>query len=361
MLPKNYLESRDQFIDIASRLRVAVRSIPYQVDEQNEHGLTVDTAYLGDPDASALIVIASGTHGVEGYAGAACQLHFMKNHGGFTSQSDIGFLLVHAVNPWGYHFDRRVTHEGVDLNRNFIQDFPSASTRSKYDAFHASLVTRFQPLPAGWWNELRLFSSAISKGKRRELQAAITEGQYQYPDGLFYGGQAQTQARMIWESIITAHCDRRSCVALLDIHTGLGKRGTAELISYLPDHSKNFQEMSLWFQGDLRSMQGGESVTSPVIGTLTEGFDRIAKKNSYAIGLEFGTCAPVRILNALRLDAWAHKQSGTNAKALRDAARRKMKQAFFPDYPEWHSQITAHFDKRMAQLIAGLSSFAAAC
>lgn len=358
MLPTNYLDSRAQFIDSARRLRATVKSIPYQIDGQDELGLTVDTAYLGNPDAPILIIIASGTHGVEGYAGAACQLHFMKHHDRFTNQSEIGYLLVHAVNPWGYHFDRRVTHEGIDLNRNFIHDFPSASAHCKYGAFHASLVARFQPLPAGWWNELRLFSSAISKKRRRELQAAITEGQYQYPDGLFYGGRAATQARTTWESIIAAHCNRRSCVALLDIHTGLGKRGSAELISYLPEPSQRFQEMSPWFQGDLRSMQGGESVTSPVIGTLTEGFDRIVKKPSYAIGLEFGTCAPLRILNALRHDAWAHKQSGTGAETLRDRARKKMKRAFRLDDPQWHSQITGHFDERMRQLVAGVSRFA---
>jgi hypothetical protein len=356
MLPKKYLDSRARFRELANRLHAVVDSIPYPVDERPDPGLTVDTAYLGNRHAPVLVVIGSGTHGVEGYAGAACQLHFMQNFSRYADRNDIAFLLVHAINPWGYHHDRRVTHENVDLNRNFIADFPAAAAQCDYSAFHAPLVANFKPLPAGWWNELRLLSAAISKKKRQELQAAITAGQYRHADGLFYGGTSVVQARRIWENIIEAQLGNRSCIALLDIHTGLGKPGTAELISYLPAESKRFQEMQRWFNGTLRSMQSGESVTSPVSGTLTEGFDRTAAMRSYAIGLEFGTCSPLRILYALRYDAWAARQSGGDAATLRERARRKMKQAFCLDYPDWHAQLTARFDEAMAMLVAGLSS-----
>lgn len=354
MLPTGYLDSRNQFIELARRSHAVIDSIPYPDNEHPDLGLTVDTAYLGKPHVPVLVVIGSATHGVEGYAGAACQLHFMKNFSRYANRSDIGFLLVHAINPWGYYHDRRVTHESVDLNRNFMADFSSASAHCEYSSFHAPLVVDFKPLPMGWWNEIRLLSSAISKKRRRKLQAAVTAGQYQYPDGLFYGGTAATQARMIWENILESHFRDRSCVALLDIHTGLGKPGTAELISYLPEKSKDFQEMARWFNGTLRSMQGGDSVTSPVSGTLTEGFDRIASMRSYAIGLEFGTCSPLRILNAMRYDTWAHQQSSSDAR-LRERARQKMKHAFCLDHPEWLSQITARFDAAMALLVEGVS------
>jgi hypothetical protein len=358
MLPSGYLDSRSQFIDLARRLHAHIESVPCPDNDRSSLELTVDTAYLGDPYAPVLVVIASGTHGVEGYAGAACQLHFMKNFSRYADRSDIGFLLAHAVNPWGYYHNRRVTHEGVDLNRNFVIDFTSVPAHCGYSSFHAPLVADYKPLPAGWWNEVRLLSSAISKKKRQELQAAITAGQYQYPDGLFYGGAAATQARRIWEGVLDAHFAHRSCVALLDVHTGLGKPGTAELISYLPEDSQDFQKMARWFNGTLCSMQSGSSVTSPVSGTLTEGFDRTASMQSYAIGLEFGTCSPIRILNTLRYDTWAHQQSGSDASQLRERARHKMKRAFCLDHPEWHSQITARFEETMDQLVAGVSRYA---
>lgn len=356
MLPIGYLDSRARFLAHARRLNAVVDSIPYPVDEQPDPGLTIDTAYLGNANAPVLVVIGSGTHGVEGYAGAACQLHFMQNFSRYADRNDIAFLLVHAINPWGYYHDRRVTHENVDLNRNFIADFSAAAAHCEYSAFHAPLVTNYKPFPAGWWNELRLLSSAISKKKRRQLQAAITAGQYRHADGLFYGGTAVVQARRIWEGILDAHFANRACVALLDIHAGLGKPGTAELISYLPEESADFQEMQRWFNGALRSMQSGASVTGPVSGTLTEGFDRTAAMRSYAIGLEFGTCSPLRILYALRHDAWAARQSGRKAGLLRERARRKMKQAFCLDHPQWHAQVTARFDETMELLVAGLSS-----
>jgi hypothetical protein len=51
----------------------------------------------------------------------------------------------------------------------------------------------------------------------------------------------------------------------------LGKAGCGELISYLDEASPDFQEMSSWFGGDIKSMQSGQSVTAPVEGTLTAG------------------------------------------------------------------------------------------
>jgi hypothetical protein len=187
------------------------------------------------------------------------------------------------------------------------------------------------------------------------MQAAITGGQYSHPEGLFYGGRAPTQSRLAWEDIIARYADNRARAILIDIHTGLGEPGNGELISYLHEASSGFRKMSSWFGGEVKSMQSGQSVTAPVEGTLTAGFDRLVPCESYAIGLEFGTRPPLSVLNAMRFDQWYHNNAATLSVKYKERARRKMKDAFSIDGPEWHDRITKRFDEVIGQLIEGLN------
>jgi hypothetical protein len=355
MLPSGYIESRDRFNELARGLGTEPRSFIHEPETNDEVRLSTDVAYLGPADARILVVISSGTHGVEGYGGAACQFRFMQTWRQRFARSDIAYLLVHAVNPWGYFHDRRVTREGVDLNRNFV-DFPIRSQPpSGYRAFHDLLVTDFRPMPAGLWNELKLYACAATASRRKAMQAAITAGQYELQAGLFFGGFAPTRSRIVWEQIIEAYAGERERAILLDLHTGLGKRGTGELISYLPSSSADFRRMSGWFRGGLKSMANGNSVSAALEGTMTAGFDRSVAGESYAIGLEFGTQSQIAVLNAVRADQWYRNNAARLSQKDREWVRRKMKDAFCISDPRWHPQVTARFDQVMEQLVGAIA------
>jgi hypothetical protein len=53
-------------------------------------------------------------------------------------------LYVHGLNPWGFSWWRRTTHENVDLNRNFRDFSVEAPRNAAYDEI-ASLI-----VPATW-------------------------------------------------------------------------------------------------------------------------------------------------------------------------------------------------------------------
>jgi hypothetical protein len=358
MLPSDYLESRQRFLMLAESLGATTRAFPHEGEEEGGVRLSTDIACLGSPEARTLVIIASGTHGVEGYAGAACQHHFMQTwphevelRGG--ANESIAWLLVHAVNPWGYFHDRRVTPEGVDLNRNFV-DFPlPAPARSAYAAYHDLLVSDYRPPPAGLWNELRLLSHGLTRKRRHELQAAITFGQYDMPEGLFFGGRAPTECRRVWESIMASCVDRYESAWLLDIHTGLGKAGAAELISHQPPRAEGFRRMSEWFGGRLTSTAGGDSVSAQLQGTLTGAFDRRRAGRGYAVGLEFGTCSPLVVLDAMRADQWYRNNAAHLPRSEGERTRRRMKAAFCLD-DAWCRRLLEQFDRATEQLLAGL-------
>jgi hypothetical protein len=224
-LPQSYDDSRRTFRQLAAKAGASLRS--YDVPRETSGGLalTTDTAQLGPANAETMVVVTSGIHGVEGYAGAACLCRFLQAWPGRFAASGIGFLLVHAINPWGFANDSRVTEEGVDLNRNFVEFPRSAAAPSPYAAFHRMLVEDYRPLPQGLRNGLELLSHGVSARRRRALQDAVTGGQYERVDGMFFGGFAATRSRGVWEQIVRDTVDGRRRAFLLDLHTGLGKRG----------------------------------------------------------------------------------------------------------------------------------------
>ena len=62
----------------------------------------------------------SATHGVEGFCGSGLQVDWLARKGPAALPGDTAALFVHAINPYGFAWLRRVTDEGNDLNRNYV-------------------------------------------------------------------------------------------------------------------------------------------------------------------------------------------------------------------------------------------------
>ncbi|MET0964159.1 MAG: DUF2817 domain-containing protein [Noviherbaspirillum sp.] len=350
-IPPSYLASRQIFLAQASAAGAHTGSFLHGVDAESDVPLITDVALLGAKDAQVMVVMSSGIHGVEGYAGAACQVHFMERYRSVYRRPQIAFLLVHAVNPWGFLHDRRVTEENVDLNRNFIEFGRAVAPVSRYSIYHDRLVSNYKPLPYGLWNEVKLIAGAVTPKRWKAAQAAITTGQYTHPDGLFFGGTGPCRSRVIWEEILRTYVTDCKCAVLLDIHTGLGKRGAAELVSYLPSFSEQFKHINSWFSGRLHSMATGQSVSAAVEGAMIAAFCRATPARSYAIGLEFGTKAPLAVLNALRADQWCRNNQLAPREKIGRRVRENLKNAFVATDSAWCRQVTRHFDQVMDELV----------
>lgn len=355
-LPSSFDAARTAFVEAAQGAGAILRRYDLAQTRANTTPLSTDTALLGSPSAKRLIIVTSGIHGVEGYAGSACQTRFLARAARTPLPPDLAIVLVHAINPWGFAHDSRVTEEGVDMNRNFV-DFPCApAARAAYAPFHHVLVEDYRPLPAGWRNFLALLRHGVTAAQRRALQNAVTAGQYARADGMFFGGFGPTRSRHLWEQIVEDHVPGRAQAFLLDLHTGLGAWGEGELMCDLPKSSPLFRQMADWFGGRIRSMADGESVSAALQGTMTAAFMRGDPLRRHAIGLEFGTLPGLAVLNALRADQWQRNHRDTLSSREREWVRQRMKRAFAPDAPQWAEKVVARFDEVMTQLIAGLGS-----
>ena len=82
--------------------------------------LFLDTAVIGPRNAPRALLLMSATHGVEGYFGSGVQNGLLREGLAKRAPKDSQIVLLHALNPYGFAWDRRVNEDNVDINRNFV-------------------------------------------------------------------------------------------------------------------------------------------------------------------------------------------------------------------------------------------------
>jgi hypothetical protein len=253
-----------QQIDNAHLTTIPVVTVQDDNNSDNPYEYTMDVALIPGNNERGLVVHVAGTHGVEGYAGSAIQLAFLKtwkniilpssssssssqnnnnnnnnNHKNATDSWPT-IVLVHAFNPYGMAHDRRTNENNVDLNRNGV-----VSNNDSDDPY-------FQKPNNPWWNEenYELFRSLFHPNEEEDgsttsimsicsttptsedsswklllegiqfwihairavihngvlaLKAAMVSGQYHDPRGLFYGGSSLQPSIALLEQYFHQH------------------------------------------------------------------------------------------------------------------------------------------------------------
>ena len=74
----NYQADRASFIADGLAIGATLASHAIKAPGPNGETLTIDTARVGPPLATRLLVVVSGTHGVEGPAGSAVQRYLLS-------------------------------------------------------------------------------------------------------------------------------------------------------------------------------------------------------------------------------------------------------------------------------------------
>ncbi|MFZ4289857.1 M14 family metallopeptidase [Variovorax sp. HJSM1_2] len=354
----SYALARIRFIEAASNARLLVAS--YKLAETGREGeqLAMDVA-LDSPsdanDAERLLIVSSGCHGVEGFCGSGVQtfaLHDEEWREKARAQG-VAVLYVHALNPYGFSHLRRVTQENVDLNRNFHDFAQPLPENPAYAALQPLL------LPAEWppssANYKAIDSYVVTHGQNA-FQAAVSQGQHAFADGMFFGGTAPTWSNTTWRDVLRRYAQRARRIAWIDLHTGLGPNGIGERIFAGRDDQAGVQRARAWWgEKQVTSIYDGSSSSALLTGLMFNSLvEECAQAEYTGIALEFGTLPLLEVMQALRADHWLHQHPEAPAE-LAAEIKTQLLQAFYCDNDAWKGQVISQARQAMFQAVDGLS------
>jgi hypothetical protein len=188
------------------------------------------------------------------------------------------------------------------------------------------------------------------------LQRALTGGQSDFPDGLFYAGRGPTWSNRTLRAVLREHLRGAARVAWIDIHTALGPWGHGEKIYAGRDDAATLERTRAIFGADVTSFYDGSSASSEVRGIACHAALEEAPGIAYAgIGLEYGTLPLDQVLDALRADHWlaAHPDAPDEQRAQ---IKRRMREAFFDDSPQWQAMVAGQSRVAALQAIKGIAA-----
>ena len=133
----NFADQRARFLGAATAAGARLTHYPHPLKGPFGEDLGTDVAVLGDPAAKRLLVLLSGTHGVEGYYGSQCQAKWLSMLAGCSAlPEDVAVVVIHLINPWGTAWLRRVNEDNIDLNRNQLNFAAALPDNQAYAALH---------------------------------------------------------------------------------------------------------------------------------------------------------------------------------------------------------------------------------
>ena len=351
---QTYAEARAKFLAAAEAANLDVHSHAHPMLGRNGEALAMDVVREGQRDARALLIVSSACHGAEGFCGSGVQVALLRDAAWHALVRDSGMavLYLHALNPYGFSWLRRVTHEGVDLNRNFHDFTKPLPSSAAYDSLAHLLVPEQWP-PS---DEVQAaLAQHIATHGLKATQAAISGGQHTHPQGLFYGGVNPTWSNVTLRHVLQDHGQQCQRLGWIDLHTGLGPSGHGERIFACRDDAAALARARAWWGADVTSIYDGSSASALLTGLMwLAAYQECPQAEYTGIALEYGTEPVMEVIDALRGDHWL--ECHPEAEAAQGAAiKRRVRDAFYTDTAEWKRRVVEQAFDAARQAVSGLA------
>lgn len=326
----------------------------HPIDEGD--GLYIDSFYLPSRDTQTnLVVLTTGVHGIEGYIGAAMLDVFFGEIYPTLDHSDTGVLVVANVNPYGMKHLRRYNENNVDLNRNFILDWDSFDRASNQE--YPKVDTFLGPtgkIGNALWHEagfyLSLAKTAVTEGADTISDALLT-GQYEYPEGVYYGGDGDESSTVYLKDVF-ARCleSRYENIVHIDIHSGYGPRYNMVIFNSVFEAMTEAESVAA-FGYDNVIAHDSESFYATT-GDTTDFFYRLAQQKGtdtalFSTCFEFGTIGDAFFDTILSLhytvdenrNHWYPTDNATSAQIVHE----NYMELFYPTETAWREKTVTDF------------------
>ena len=333
---------------------VEVHQSEYAVNA--EENLYIDNIYLpASGEKTNLIIITTGVHGIEGYIGSVMLDVFFEEIYPTLNTENTGILIVANVNPYGMKNYRRYNENNVDLNRNFIEDWDSFDRSSNQE--YPKVVNFLQPegkMGNAFWHEVGFYMSlakeAVFTGADTISDALLT-GQYEYPTGVYYGGNGDEVSTTYLKGVFADCIDGEyENLIHIDVHSGYGPRYNMVIFNSVQDMTTEAEAIEMFGYEYIIAQDSEEFYVT--YGDTTDYFYRLARsKNSdkelYSTCFEFGTIGDSFIDSILSLkytvdENRQHFYPTTN-KITAEVVRQNYMELFYPTEMEWRMKAISDF------------------
>lgn len=348
---RNHLKER---VTELTEAGVTVEVSEFAVDESDE--LYIDNIYLPSNDKKDnLIVLTTGVHGMEGYIGSVMLDVFFEEIYPTLNTDTTGILIIANVNPYGMKYMRRYNENNVDLNRNFIMDWENFDLSSNKD--YPEVKEFLQPegeVGNALWHEVgfygKLAKEALTKGADKVSDALLT-GQYEYPQGVYYGGNGDEKSTTYLKGVFNDCLDGEYAnIVHIDIHSGYGPRYNMVIFNSVYE-TMTEAETKEAFGYDYVISHDSESFYATT-GDTTDYFYRLAEskntdKELFSTCFEFGTIGDSFIDSILSLkytvDENRQHWYPTDNKITSGVISENYKELFYPTETQWREKTVADF------------------
>lgn len=326
---QTYEEARTKFLEATKKLISETAKI--------RDDLYIDFAYTKKKNQKVLIII-SGTHGVEAYLGSVAQILFIEEYLPRIKNFDV--CLVHALNPYGFKNDRRVNENNVDLNRNAIYDerlmlgvpntFLSNILSESLLYLKLNKPRKHRIIEQAKYYAL-VIKTVVKQGIKNTIRIGIG-GQSEHPYGVGFKGIKLEDSLLYLRSFIEQRTKGYEEAILIDLHSGIGRKYDLLGFTNQPKNTEDFIKLKKILK-KVRSRANIKLINHS--GSVSDLFlARSQAKKNVDLTLEYGTIPKIssklvfEYLGRLNIEENQVFYFGNDKK--REKTRKKYKKAYSP-------------------------------
>ena len=355
----------DEYDDVRKHLLETVDNLKnqgivtdlYSHSINEEEGLYIDTIYLpSQTEQKNLVVLTTGVHGIEGYIGSVMLDVFWQEIYPDLNKENTGVLVIANVNPYGMKYHRRYNENNVDLNRNFILDWNSFDTTVNKDY---PKVDKFlgpeKKMGNALWHEAGFYASMVKEvvaNGADSISNALLGGQYEYPQGVYYGGAGDEQSTIYVKDVFewTLGQSNYENIVHIDVHSGYGPRYNMVIFNSVYE-TMNEAETKALFGYDNVISYDSESFYATT-GDTTDFYYRLKENMEsdttlFSTCFEFGTIGDSFLDSIISMKYTIEENQNhwypTTDKIMNEIVKERYQELFYPTEMEWREKTVADF------------------
>lgn len=360
---RTVLEATEKFTEACQASSGVVELFEHPLTDPNEKPLHTTIGWLGPRDAQAVLLIVSGTHGNEGWAGSAIQIDALQRGAFGHLPPDTAVMMIHLINPWGCAWGRRENEDNADLFRDLIYYKPELfSDDSLFTDELAEILTLTDYSDDIHEKSMAATRQLLKKISDLELTNIARMGQFRYPKIPYYNGGGISWSFRLYKDLVANYLSQTKRVFCIDIHTAFGEYGDGILIPYYkpegPDSAKydylqqTYGSDKLYVGGFNPSIPSHPRMPYEIACDFVPGLDMIAT------GLEFGTYGDwPTIEESVEVDKYMSYlfNVGDPKNPERPDYVQGYKSRCYPDNDEWRGMVIKRSREVIDQTLVGLA------